>query len=242
MIKVPGTIPGLSAIERLTAAGVNVNVTLLFSVPRYRQVMDAYLTGLQQRLANGKPVDGIASVASFFVSRVDVMIDEMLDRLAKAAAETTEKDRLRKLRGQAAVANARLAYRVFDEIFSGDRFSALRQKGARVQRLLWGSTSTKDPAYSDIKYVQELIGPQTVNTMPEETMMAFKNHGRAAETIRDDVDRAAPLFAELESCGIDIHVVTDRLEKEGVDKFAASFDDLLEGIVAKRDRFLEERE
>jgi transaldolase len=242
MIKVPATIPGLAAIERLTAAGVNVNVTLLFSVARYRQVMEAYLKGLEQRMASERPVDKIASVASFFVSRVDVMIDPLLERKCEAAGSAPEKDRLRALRGRAAVANARLAYRIFAETFASSRFHALRQQGARVQRLLWGSTGTKNPDYSDIKYVQELIGPDTVNTMPEETMKAFADHGKVRETIRDDLQEAQSLFGELAACGIDIQVVTDRLEKEGVDKFVDSFSELLQGIKEKRDRFLRERE
>jgi len=241
LIKVPGTIPGLTAIERLTAAGVNVNVTLLFSVPRYKQVMNAYFRGLEKRLESGKAIDEIASVASFFVSRVDVMIDGMLDEKREAADSGAEKERLRGLRGRAAVANARIANQVFEEVFAGDRFAELKKRGARVQRLLWGSTSTKDPDYSDIKYVQELIGPETVNTMPEDTMMAFRDHGEVRETIRDDLEKGPPLFEELDSRGIDIHVVTDRLEKEGVDKFAHSFNELLAGITEKRDRFLQKR-
>lgn len=238
MIKVPATIPGLAAIERLTAAGVNVNVTLLFSVARYRQVMDAYLDGLEQRLDQGRPVERIASVASFFVSRVDVMVDRLLERRGTPSATAVEKQRFDRLRGRAAVANARLAWEAFDRVFASDRFAALRQQGARVQRLLWGSTGTKNPAYSDIKYVQELIGRDTVNTMPEQTLLAFKDHGRVRETIRDDLDRARSLAVDLAACDIDLQVVTDRLEKEGVDKFAASFDDLLQGICEKRDRFL----
>jgi len=239
MIKVPATIPGLTAIERLTAAGVNVNVTLLFSVPRYRQVMDAYLNGLEQRLAKDLPVDRIASVASFFVSRVDVMIDAMLKQKSEETQSSSENEHLGLLRGQAAVANARLAYQQFEQVFGSSRFKALRERGGRVQRLLWGSTSTKNPDYSDIKYVQELIGRDTVNTMPEETMLAFRDHGVVKETIHDDLDSAKDLFEKLEAVGIDINVVTDRLEKEGVDKFVDSFTDLLRGIVEKRDRFLQ---
>lgn len=241
MIKVPATIPGLAAIERLTAAGVNVNVTLLFSVPRYQQVMEAYLKGLEQRLDKGLPVDRIASVASFFVSRVDVMIDRMLKQKSAEAESSSEKERLGLLRGQAAVANARLAYQRFEQVFSSHRFVGLRKRGARVQRLLWGSTSTKNPDYSDIKYVQELIGRDTVNTMPEETMLAFRDHGVVRETIHDDLDRAGELFDDLAAAGIDINVVTDRLEKEGVDKFVDAFTDLLRGISEKRDRLVQER-
>ena len=238
MIKVPATLPGLAAIEELTAAGINVNVTLLFSVARYCQVMEAYLAGLEARAAAGRPIAGIASVASFFVSRVDVMIDKILDD-RQQAAPPAERQRLQALRGQAAVANARLAYRAFTETFAGERFQALKAQGARVQRLLWGSTSTKDPAYSDIKYVQELIGADTVNTMPEETLLAFADHGTVAATITAGVEQAEPLFAELAGLGIDRQVITDRLEMEGVEKFAAAFASLLAGLETKRDAFLE---
>ena len=239
MIKVPATLPGLTAIEELTAAGVNVNVTLLFSVPRYRQVVEAYLKGLERRLAAGQPIGAIASVASFFVSRVDVMIDKRLDELRSGGGKVTGEEP-GALRGRAAVANARLAYQAFGEIFAAPRFQALQAHGARVQRLLWGSTSTKDPQYSDIKYVQELIGRDTVNTMPEETLRAFADHGNVKETIGADLDQAAPLFDALAELGIDRQVVTDRLEMEGVRKFADAFTSLLEGLAAKRDRFLQE--
>lgn len=238
MIKVPATLPGLVAIERLTAAGVNVNITLLFSVSRYRQVMDAYLSGLEARRAAGKPLESIASVASFFVSRVDVMVDELLDR-RRETAKGADRERLENLRGRAAVANARLAYRAFREVFEGARFRDLQAAGARVQRLLWGSTSTKDPAYSDIKYVQELIGQETVNTMPEETLRAFADHGEVRETIGENLAAAEALFDELAAIGIDRQVITDRLEMEGVDKFIEPFDELLAGLTEKRDGFLE---
>ena len=241
MIKVPATLPGLSAIESLIAAGVNINVTLLFSVSRYQQVMEAYLKGLEQRLEQGKSIKDIASVASFFVSRVDVMIDALLKQKIGAAAGEEKKNQLAELFGQAAVANARLANQAFEQIFQGRRFKELEKHGARIQRLLWGSTSTKNPDYSDIKYVQELIGPNTVNTMPEETMLAFADHGEVKETIRQDVDKADKLFTDLKRLDIDINVVTDRLEKEGVDKFSKSFTDLLGGIADKRDRLLQTR-
>ena len=241
MIKVPATLPGLSAIESLIAAGVNINVTLLFSVPRYQQVMEAYLKGLEQRLEQGKSIKDIASVASFFVSRVDVMIDALLKQKIGAAAGEEKENQLAELFGQAAVANARLANQAFEQIFQGRRFKELEKHGARIQRLLWGSTSTKNPDYSDIKYVQELIGPNTVNTMPEETMLAFADHGEVKETIRQDVDKADKLFTDLKRLDIDINVVTDRLEKEGVDKFSKSFTDLLGGIADKRDRLLQTR-
>jgi transaldolase len=239
MIKVPATLPGLTAIERLTALGVNVNVTLLFSVPRYRQVLDAYMAGLEARQAAGQPLQGLASVASFFVSRVDVMIDKLLDGMLQGAGAEA-REQLQRLRGRAAVANARLAYRAFSEVCAAPRFQALQRHGARVQRLLWGSTSTKDPQYSDIKYVQELIGRDTVNTMPEKTLRAFADHGNVKETIGEDLDKAEPLFAALADLGIDRQVVTDRLEVEGVRKFADAFTALLAGLAAKCDRFLQE--
>lgn len=237
LIKVPATLSGLEAIEQLTAAGVNINVTLLFSVARYRQVMAAYLSGLEARLAAGQPIGDIASVASFFVSRVDVMIDDRLDELFQGGGPQAE-EQLQQLRGRAAVANARLANQAFREVFEGERFQALAQHGGRVQRLLWGSTSTKDPAYSDIKYVQELIGPDTVNTMPEETLRAFADHGEVRATIGEDLDRARPLFDRLKELGLDLQVVTDRLEIEGVQKFADAFDELLDGLETKRDQLL----
>jgi len=233
LIKVPATIPGLAAIERLIADGVNVNVTLLFSVERYRAVAEAYMKGLEKRAGQGKPLGGIASVASFFVSRVDTLVDKLLDERAKGEAK--------RLRGKAAVANARLAYREFERLVSGKRWKSLEQKGAKVQRLLWGSTSTKDPAYSDIKYVTELIGPDTVNTMPEDTMMAFRDHGKARPVIGEGLDEAEALFGELDGLGIDMEVVTDRLEKEGVKKFSDSFFDVLEKVAGKRDRMLKSK-
>jgi transaldolase len=239
MIKVPATLPGLAAIEELTAAGVNVNVTLLFSVPRYREVMEAYLAGLEARRAAGKPLGEIASVASFFVSRVDSLIDGLLDQRLESTGKETQAQLLA-LRGRAAVANARLAYQAFEEVFAAPRFRALQEQGARVQRLLWGSTSTKDRRYSDIKYVQELIGPETVNTMPEETLLAFADHGSVKATIGEELETALPLFADLAALGIDRQVVTDRLEVEGVTQFADAFDGLLADLAAKRDRFLRE--
>jgi len=242
MIKVPATLPGLEAIKRLTAAGVNVNVTLLFSVARDAEVVDAYLSGLEKRMKSGKTVDRIASVASFFVSRVDVLVDKMLEDWASGIVSETNRRDAAELRGRAAVANARLAYRTFRDLFSGDRFEAIRGHGGHLQRLLWGSTSTKDPAYSDIKYVQELIGPDTVNTMPLETMMAFRDHGTVKMTIDEDLDGARALFPRLEKSGIDLRQVTDRLETEGVNKFADSFVKVLGETAEKRDRFLRERE
>ena len=241
MIKVPATLPGLAAIEELTAAGVNVNVTLLFSVSRYAEVVEAYFTGLERRLGDGQPVDHIVSVASFFVSRVDSLVDKLLDEKAAATSSEQLAERFTDLRGEAAVANARLAYHKFTELFGGDRFRALRQRGAGVQRLLWGSTGTKDPVYSDIKYVQSLIGRDTVNTMPEETMLAYKERGKVRLTIGEHLEEAQTLPGRLAEVGIDLQQITDRLEGEGVAKFAASYDQVLGETAARRDRLLASR-
>jgi len=233
MIKVPATPEGLPAIEELIYEGVNVNVTLLFAVLRYKEVMDVYLKGLERRMNEGKPLDRIASVASFFVSRVDTLTDKYLEeKLRNADDETAAK--IKALLGKTAVANAQIAYDAFKQAFSTDRFLQLKLKGARIQRLLFGSTSTKNPSYSDILYVQELIGPGTVNTMPDATWKAFKDHGRAERTIDRDVDTAYKIIEEVESLGISIDEVTTKLEEEGVRLFAESFDALLELIERKR--------
>lgn len=225
MIKVPATVQGLPAIEALIAEGINVNVTLLFSVERYQAVLDAYLRGLEQRVEAGLPIDRIASVASFFVSRLDGVIDKQLD---EGNAEA------RALMGKAAIANAKLAYAHFQETMASDRFARLEQAGAKPQRLLWASTSTKNPAYSDVLYVESLIGSDTVNTLPPATYAAFKDHGRALVTLGDGLDEARGIIAALSQHGIDLDAVTDRLEAEGVKAFADSFDHLIEDLDAKR--------
>lgn len=238
MVKVPATKEGLPAIEQLTADGVNVNVTLLFSVKRYEEVVDAYMKGIERRISQNHAVGEIASVASFFVSRVDTLVDKLLDEKMQGVASDAEKKKLAGLRGKAAVANARLAYEKGEEIRNSERFKSLAARGANWQRLLWGSTSTKDPAYSDIKYVQELIGPDTVNTMPEETIKAFLDHGDPKVTIKDDGGSAEALFGELRTVGIDIGEVATELEKEGVKKFADSYFALLDEISKKRDKLV----
>lgn len=235
LVKVPATKEGLPAIEELTAAGVNVNITLLFSIERYKEVAEAYIRGLEQRLKNKKQVNEITSVASFFVSRVDTLVDKLLEqRIASSSGE--EKNRLTALLGKAAVANAKLAYREYQGIFTSPKFLSLKEKGAHVQRLLWGSTGTKNPKYSDIKYVDELIAPDTINTMPEATLNAFKDHGKAKITIGEHMDEAERVFRELESLGISMKEVTDQLEKEGVKTFADSYFALLDEIAKRRDR------
>lgn len=232
MIKVPATEAGLDAIRRLTADGINVNVTLIFSIERYAAVKEAYLAGLEERVRAGKPVEHIASVASFFVSRVDTLADSKLEELAAAKPEVAE--RARALLGKIAVANAKLAYAQFERVFSGPRWQALAEAGAHVQRPLWASTSTKNPAYPDLLYVEPLIGPHTVNTMPPKTIEAVRDHGVVARTIGDGVEEARAQVAELAALGLDLDQITDELEQEGVKKFADSFTDLLSAIEQRR--------
>ena len=232
LIKVPATRQGVPAIETLTAEGVNVNVTLLFSVKRYEEIAWAFIRGLEKRSARGLPVADIASVASFFVSRVDTLVDKLLESRAASSRAEAEKSQLQSLRGRAAVANAVVAYRAYREIFGGPRFRAL--KDARVQRILWGSTGTKNPAYSDVKYVDELIGPGSINTLPEATLKAFLDHGNPRLTIEEDLAAAEKLFPRLAALQIDIEQVAEQLENEGVKLFAESFDSLLKDIREKK--------
>ena len=221
MIKVPGTVPGLRAFERLIAEGVNVNVTLLFSVERYLSVAEAYLRGLERRRVHGLPLDRVASVASFFVSRLDTALDSILA------------GRRPDLQGRIANANAKRAYREYLGVVGSARFAALRAAGARPQRLLWASTSTKNPAYPDLLYVDNLIGPDTVNTMPPATYVAFRDHGAVAQTLERDVDEALAQLAALTELGIDLSAVTDQLEIDGVNAFIQSFENLLAAIETK---------
>ena len=223
MIKVPGTEAGVAAFEELTACGVPVNVTLLFSVTRYEEVAEAYVRGLERRLADGGRIDRIGSVASFFVSRVDSTIDKQLEELGRS-----------ELAGKAGVANARIAYESFQRIFSGERWERLAAEGARVQRPLWASTSTKNPNYPDTLYVDELIGPDTVNTMPDATIEAARDHARAERTIDRDVPAAHAHMKALREAGIDVdHIVDVQLVEEGVASFAKSFDSMVETIGEK---------
>ncbi len=233
MIKIPGTDEGLSAIEDALADGINVNVTLLFSLDGYERVMERYLSALERRAEKGLPLDHVASVASFFVSRVDTAVDTALEQKAEAATDEQEKERILSLRGKAAIANAKLAYQSFQRIFGGDRFARLKAAGAKVQRPLWASTSTKNPAYRDVIYVEELIGPDTVNTMPLQTVEAFGDHGIARRTVDVDVKGAEGVFRDLEALGIDLVEVTHELQREGVEKFVLPFRDLLGSIEGK---------
>jgi len=223
-VKIPATEPGLPAIEEMIARGRSINVTLIFSLERYSEVVEAFQRGLERLVESGGDPGPVASVASFFVSRVDTEADRRLD-------ETGGPD---DLKGTLAVANAKLAYQRYKELFSGERWEALQAKGARSQRCLWASTSTKNPNYRDVLYVEELIGPETVNTMPEETIDAFQDHGEVALTLEADLDEAKQVFERVAEAGVDYDDVVVTLEQEGVEKFADSFRELLDGVKAKR--------
>jgi transaldolase/glucose-6-phosphate isomerase len=233
LVKVPATAEGIPAIRQLIGEGVKVNITLIFAIAGYEQVMEAYLAGLEQLAAGGGPLDTMASVASFFVSRVDTEVDKRLDALIASGGTEARRRELEALRGKAAVANARIAYQRFLETFASARFQALKQRGARVQRPLWASTGTKNPAYSDVKYVEELIGPDTVNTMPLATIDAFLDHGRVARTIDTHVDDAYRTMARLGDAGISVREVTDKLLTDGVQVFSDSIEQLT-GIIGKK--------
>ncbi|MGC4864430.1 transaldolase [Micromonospora sp. DT53] len=230
-IKIPATEAGLPAITATLAEGISVNVTLIFGLDRYSAVMEAFLTGLEQAKANGHDLSKIGSVASFFVSRVDSEVDKRLDRIADKAADSAGKERALGLKGRAAIANAQLAYERYSEVFSSDRWKALAGAGAHPQRPLWASTSTKNPDYRDVIYVEELIAPGTVNTMPESVIHAYADHGETrGDTITGSYDAARKVFADLESVGVDMDDVIATLEREGVEKFEASWQELLDGV------------
>ena len=234
MIKIPGTEQGLKAIEELLFEGIHVNVTLLFGVPRYEAVADAWMKALERRQRAGLPISGVASVASFFLSRIDVLVDRLLaHRIVEGAAPVWDVDPA-SLRGKVAVANAKLAHRSLRRMLAGDRWAHLAREGARVQRLLWASTSVKDPAYDPLMYVQPLIGPHTVNTMPEPTIAAFAANGTAARTVDRDVNAAARTMRELRSLGIDIRRIAAQLEDDGIEKFIQPYDRLLALVDARR--------
>jgi transaldolase/glucose-6-phosphate isomerase len=239
MIKVPATQEGLPAIKQLISEGINVNVTLLFGLPRYREVAEAYITGLEERMVRGEPIDHIASAASFFLSRIDVLVDPMLEKRMKE--EEAKAERVSKLFGKVAVASAKIAYRIYKEIFRSERFSKLAGRGARPQRVLWASTSTKNPTYSDVRYVEDLIGPETVNTLTQETLHAYRHHGDPALRLEGGLEEAYQVLRQLAEVGIDIHQVTQQLEDEGVEKFNKPYDHLMETLKAKRARALQER-
>ncbi|MBV9923667.1 MAG: bifunctional transaldolase/phosoglucose isomerase [Acidobacteria bacterium] len=238
MIKIPAAQEGLPAIEESIYRGININITMIFSIENYVQVAEAFIKGLERRAAEGKNVDGIASVASFFVSRVDTAIDADLEYKARHASSPEEKQRLEALRGKAAIANAKLAYEKYKEIFHGPRFAELKAKGAQVQRCLWASTGTKNPAYSDVLYVDNLIGPETVNTVPPATYTAIRDHGRVEVTLEEGLDECRALVGQLAEVGIDLKEVTEKLQRDGLSAFVTSFDTLSESIEAKRDALL----
>ncbi len=228
MIKIPATLEGVPAIQQVIAAGINVNVTLIFSLERYQAVVDAYLSGLEALANQGGDVSRIASVASFFVSRVDAAVDKLLEAKQAAGEDVSA------LLGKAAIANAAVAYHIWEEISKGERFAGLKAKGAHPQRLLWASTGTKNPNYRDVLYVEELIGDQTVDTVPPATLDAFRDHGVARATLAEKTVDAQAMLDRLAAAGIDLAAVTHKLEEDGVKSFAASFDDLINALAAKR--------
>ena len=219
MIKIPGTKEGLPAIRKCTSEGININVTLLFGLPRYKEVTEAYLSGLEDRLNSNKTIDSIQSVASFFLSRIDVLVDPMIQQKG-----------LKDLNGEVAVASAREAYQIYKEVFNSDRCTTLANKGANRQRVLWASTGTKDPSFSDVKYIEALIGNETVNTVPIETIDAFRDHGNAANRLEDNLDKTAKVLHQLKAEGIDLDKITQELEDDGIEKFNKAYEQLLKAI------------
>jgi transaldolase len=235
LVKIPATREGLVAIETMIAEGRSINITLIFSLERYREVVEAYLSGLEKLVSSGGDASKVASVASFFVSRVDTEVDRRLEQIAKDQPGSARANLALELRGTAAVAQARLAYKAYLELFSTERFKALQAKGAKPQRPLWASTSTKNPAYGDLVYVDSLVAPETVNTLPEETIGLFLDHGKVVPISSADIEHAERSFERLAECGIDVASVAEVLENEGVAAFAASFDDLLDKLQEKAD-------
>ena len=232
MIKVPATIEGLPAIQRLIGEGINVNITLLFGLPRYRQVAEAYIAGLETLAGQGKPLKSVASVASFFLSRIDVLLDPTLEKMMatdKSKAEVAET-----FHGEVAILSAKAAYQIYQEIFDSERFGKLKAQGARTQRLLWASTSTKNPAYSDLKYVEALIGPETVDTIPLETLAAYRDRGKPAPRLTSEAAKASETLQRLCELGIDLDAATQQLEDEGIQKFDKAFDQLMNTLKEKR--------
>jgi len=234
MIKVPATGPGLPAIRRLTAKGINVNITLLFSQEVYEDVVEAYLAGLEEFIAHGGDAAQVSSVASFFVSRIDVAVDKIVEEKLGQTNDANKRRTLSALRGKVAIANAKLAYRRYKRLFSSERWQKLQARGGRVQRVLWASTSTKTPGLSDVLYVEELIGRDTINTMPPKTIDAFRNHGRVRATLEEDIDGAESTMRDLAQAGISIDAVTAKLTEDGVQQFAKAFDKLLAALKQKR--------
>jgi transaldolase len=238
MIKIPATPEGFPAIEQCTYEGININITLIFSLESYKKTIEAYIRGLERRVAEGKPIDRIASVASFFVSRIDAAVDKQLqERIARAGSEE-EKEKLESLLGRIAIANAKMAYQIFKGVFHGGRFATLETQGARVQRPLWASTSTKNPAYSDVYYVEALIGPETVNTLPPATLRAFRDHGRVRLSLEENLEEEGAVLAQLEEVEISLDEVTSQVLDEGVSLFSRSFEKLMKAIQSRRDEIV----
>src|SRR5246500_2998837 len=234
MVKVPATPQGLPAIEALIGEGISINITLLFSQKVYLQVAEAYLAGIEKYVAKGGDPSHVASVASFFVSRIDTLVDKELDEKIAKANDPSEKERLAALKGKVAIANAKLAYQDYKRLFSGSRWEKLVAKGAKPQRLLWASTGTKNKDYSDVLYVEELIGPDTINTMPPATLEAFRDHGKLQDTLEEDIEEAQQVLAELEKSGISLDAITAELVKDGVKLFADAADRLYGAVAHKR--------
>ena len=233
-IKIPATVEGLPVIQQLISEGINVNVTLLFGLPRYRQVAEAYIAGIEARTSQGKVATHVASVASFFVSRIDSLVDSLLKPILAQSGKHA--DLAKEVRGQVAAASAKLAYQIYKEIFGSDRFRTLAAKGARVQRLLWASTGAKNPDYSDVKYIEALIGPDTVNTVPVDTLNAYRDHGEPKARLEEDVVESTRVMKRLPELGIDMDKVTQQLEDEGVAKFNQPFDKLMETLTQRSSR------
>ena len=233
MIKIPGTPEGIPAIEQGIYEGININITLLFSLRAYDQTMEAYIRGLERRVAENKPIDNISSVASFFVSRIDSAVDKELERRISQTTDDQEKTKLKSLLGRIAIANAKMAYQRYKKVFHGQRFAELKQRGAQVQRPLWASTSTKNPVYPDVYYVEALIGPETVDTLPPATIIAFRDHGRARVTIEGNLDEERALLTRLEEVGISLDQVTAHVLADGVRLFVEPFEKLLKTIESR---------
>lgn len=232
LIKVPGTREGLTVIRQLISEGINVNVTLLFGLPRYQAVAEAYIAGLEERAVAGLPLERISSVASFFLSRIDVLVDPLLDKKLMEGGRRENNAFL--LHRKVAIASARKAYQLYKEIHTGERFRKLADRGARPQRVLWASTSTKNPAESDVKYVEALIGPETINTIPLETLNAYRDHGNPALRLEDDLEGTEQVLQHLAETGIDLDTVTSQLENEGIEKFVKPFDNLIQALERKK--------
>jgi transaldolase len=224
-IKVPATLEGLAAITQLLSEGININVTLLFGLPRYGEVANAFISGLEKRVRSGESVERLRSVASFFLSRIDVLVDPKLEGMSGEHVAAA-----RELRGEVAIASAKAAYQMYREMVSGDRWKRLASKGANPQWLLWASTSAKNPDYSDVKYVEPLIGSDTINTMPMETLDAYRDHGNPRARLEDDLDHARAVLARLQQTGFDLDAATQQLETEGIEKFCKPFDALIEDL------------